>query len=337
MFAFHWPWAGLLLPLPFLAYFFLPASRKVELHDTPHLRFPAIDRLRAAFSSSSHKKHAPQRFFLPLLSLLWVCLVLSVMRPQIIDQFSYVQHEGYDLMLAVDISGSMKALDFSKNGKAISRLTAAKGVVGRFVQERQGDRVGLILFGEQAYLQVPLTLDTLAVHEMLGNATSGMAGDGTALGDAIGLAVRTLRERPEGSRVLLLLTDGVDTASSIPPLEAAKLAKQYGIRIYAIGIGKSGFVPYPTPWGTIEKAQVALDEKLLQDIAALGNGHYFRATNREGLQAIYDKINALEKTKANIRGYLIRKPLFQYPLGAAAVLLLLLALLPLYRRPRYGI
>src|SRR5205823_10817598 len=133
---------------------------------------------------------------------------------------------------------SMQAVDFSTSSRRMSRLDATKEVVGQFVLGRKGDRVGLVTFGEYAYLHVPLTLDTLSVSKMLNDTVSGMAGNATAIGDAIGLSVRTLRERPEGSRVLVLLTDGEDNSSSIPPLEAAKLAKGYGIRIYTIGVGR---------------------------------------------------------------------------------------------------
>ena len=337
MFVFEWPWLSLLLPLPFIARLLLPARKKTPVDISTALRFPALQRLQEAFPLSQHKHPQTSYLFLTLLSLLWGCLTFAVMRPQFIDQVTQVQNEGYDLMLAVDISRSMQALDFSTKTRAINRLDVAKNVVGKFVLERQGDRVGLILFGEHAYLQVPLTLDTLAIEHMLNKAVIGMAGDGTAIGDAIGLAVRNLRTRPEGSRVLILLTDGVDTASSIPPLEAAKLAKQYDIRIYVIGVGKNGLVPYPTSWGRIEMVRVSLDEKLLKEISEITKGQYFRATDRQGLQSIYDKINSLEKTKANVRMYLVRKSLYRYPLGAAAVFLFLLFLLPLYRRQSYGV
>lgn len=316
---------------------YFASQRKEENHPVPEIRFPGVQRLQIAFAT--HQTHflPTNRLFLVILSLLWLCLVLAVMRPQLVDQFSQIENEGYDLMLAVDISGSMRALDFSTKEKAISRLDATKDVVGKFVQERQGDRIGLVLFGENAYLQVPLTLDTLSVSHMLNNAISGMAGQATAIGDAIGLSVKTLRNRPEGSRVIILLTDGVDTSSSIPPLEAAKLAKKYGIRIYTIGVGRNGFVPYPDDQGGIAMVQVPIDENLLKQISSITEGHYFRATDQHALQAIYNKINELEKTKANTRTYLIQKPLYPYPLGMAAVLFLILTiLLPFYRKVTHG-
>lgn len=338
MFMFYWPWLILLLPLPLLAVILLPRSKKAGTIKVPELRFPGLHRLEMAFGLCQQNFKPSRRLFLVILSLFWLFLVLAVMRPQFVDQFSQVENEGYDLMLAVDISGSMRALDFSTNEKAISRLDATKDVVGKFVEERQGDRVGLILFGEHAYLQVPLTLDTLSVSHMLNNAVSGMAGQATAIGDAIGLAVKNLRDRPEGSRVIVLLTDGVDTSSSIPPLEATKLAKQYGIRIYTIGVGRNGLVPYPNDRGGIEMVQVPMDEERLKEIASKTDGYYFRATDQQALQNVYDRINELEKTKANTRTYLIHKALYPYPLFMAAILLLILwVFLPFYRRGIHGV
>lgn len=240
-------------------------------------------------------------------------------------------------MLAVDTSGSMQAVDFSTSSKAISRLDVTKNVVGKFVRGRQGDRVGLVTFGENAYLHVPLTLDTAAVSKMLNDTISGMAGNATAIGDAIGLGVRTLRDRPEGSRVIVLLTDGEDNSSNIPPLEAAKLAKQYGIRIYTIGIGKNGPVPYPNGVGGYGMVEVPIDEELLKEIASLTGGQYFHATNQKALESIYAKINELEKTESNESIFFLREPYYYYPLGLAMGFLFLIPLCQiLYRRTNDG-
>jgi Ca-activated chloride channel family protein len=160
---------------------------------------------------------------------------------------------------------------------------------------------------------------------MVEDIMPGMAGNATAIGDAIGLAVRTLRERPEGSRVLILLTDGEDNASSIPPLEAAKLAKQYGIKIYTIGIGKKGAVPFPTARG-YQMVTVSIDEELLKEIAEMTGGHYFSATDKNGLEAVYSQINSLEKTESNEALFFIREPFYRYPLSLSALLLLIFAL-----------
>jgi Ca-activated chloride channel homolog len=336
MFHFYWPWFALLLPLPFLVRRLAQSSAKEPGQPAPEIYFPGLHRLKAAFPSHGISRVPSNRLFI-LLTLSWFCLVASLMQPEKVDQFRHVKNEGYDLMLAVDISGSMQAVDFSTPAKVVSRLDVTKEVVGKFVRGREGDRVGLVTFGENAYLHVPLTLDTHSVSRMLNDTLSGMAGNATAIGDAIGLSVRTLRERPEGSRVLVLLTDGVDNSSSIPPMEAAKLAKQYGIRIYTIGIGRNGPVPFPAKHGGYAMAEVPVDESLLKEIAALTDGQYFRAADKHALESIYSKIDALEKTEAEQTLFLLREPYYYYPLGLSMVFLLLLTLSQMLdRRSNYG-
>lgn len=259
------------------------------------------------------------------------------MQPERVDQFRQVKNAGHDVLLAVDISASMQALDFSTLGKNVNRLDVTKEVVGNFIKGRHGDRLGLILFGQHAYFHVPLTLDTAAVSRMLNDAVPGLAGNATAIGDAIGLGVRTLRDRPEGSRVMILLTDGADNSSSIPPLEAAKLAKQYGIRIYTIGIGQKGPVPYPTQFGGYGMVEVPMDEALLKSIANETGGQYFAASSQKMLASIYAKIDALEKSEANETEFLLRDPLYAYPLSLSLLIVLALTLFQLrYRRPLHG-
>jgi Ca-activated chloride channel family protein len=333
MFHFHSAWFALLLPLPWLLRWLLPAKEKRD--KAAEIRFPAMHRLKGVFPV--HQTSAKKDFiFFSLLSMSWTLLILALMQPENVDQFRQVKNKGYDLMLAVDISGSMQALDFSTKSKAISRLDVTKEVVGNFIKGRQGDRLGLILFGQNAYLNVPLTLDTASVSRMLNDSAAGMAGNATAIGDAIGLGVRTLRERPEGSRVLILLTDGEDNASSLPPLEAVKLAKQYGIRIYTIGIGKKGAVPFPNQFGGYGMAEVPMDEKLLKEIAKETGGQYFSATNQKMLASIYARIDELEKSEANETQFLIREPLYQYPLSLSLLCLLVLSLSQLLNRRVYG-
>lgn len=333
MFQFYWPWLALLFPLPFVIKKLFPSSKKNEAQKIPELHFPAVSRLKSAFGADQASTNRSNGVFTFLLTLTWTFLILALMQPENVDQFKVEKNKGHDLMLAVDISGSMQALDFSTKLKNISRLDATKEVVGKFVLGRQGDRVGLVLFGENAYLHIPLTLDTASVSRMLNDTISGMAGSATAIGDAIGLSIKTLRERPEGSRVLVLLTDGEDNASSVPPLEAAKLAKQYGIKIYTIGVGQNGPVPFPNQFGGYGMAEVPIDEGLLKEIAALTGGQYFRATDQKALESIYSMIDTLEKTESNQMLFLIREPLYRYPLGLAMACLLLLSLYQiLYRR-----
>lgn len=328
MFHFYWPWFALLFPVPFVIRWLFPVKK--DLKQGWEIHFPAITRLKSAFPKFFD--HSTNPWLLLFLYLAWIFLVLALMQPEKQDSHIQVKNEGYDLMLAVDISGSMQAVDFSTKSEIISRLDATKDVVSKFVLGRQGDRIGLVTFGEHAYLHVPLTLDTLSVSKMLNNTLSGMAGQATAIGDAIGLSVRTLRERPEGSRVLILLTDGEDNASSIPPLEAAKLAKQYGIKIYTIGIGKNGNVPFPTGYGGYQLARVTIDEGLLKEIARITGGQYYSASDQKALVSIYKKINELEKTESDQNVYFIREPLYAYPLSIALGLILLIAIVQLLKR-----
>lgn len=331
MFHFEWPWMILLLPLPWLVRWLFPYRPQANTQ-TPEIYFPGWQRLKELFPAQSSLKVSSHPVFNLLFGLSWLCLVLALMQPERVDQHSVIKNEGYDLMLAVDISGSMQAVDFSTRDKVVNRLDAVKEVVSKFVLDRRGDRIGLVAFGAQAYLQAPLTLDTLAITQLLNNTTAGMAGSATAIGDAIGLSVKILRERPAGSRVLILLTDGEDNSSSLPPLDAAKLAKQYGIRIYTIGVGKKGPVHFPNQFGGYSLVEVPIDEKLLQEIATMTGGHFYRATDQKSLEAIYTQINTLEKSESDQLLFLLREPYYVYFLGAALLCLLLLSLYPLLRR-----
>lgn len=329
MLQFYWPWMALLIPLPFLT---LLLARQDKSESAPEIYFPGMNRLKEAFLVKGVIPHKSQFIFFTILYLSWLFLILALMQPEKVDKYTQVTNKGYDLMLAVDISQSMEALDFSTTTKKKSRLDVTKEVVSQFVIGRAGDRVGLVTFGQNAYLHVPLTLDTLAVSKMLNDTVSGMAGSATAIGDAIGLSIKNLRERPEGSRVLVLMTDGVDNSSSLPPMEAAKLAKQYGIKIYTIGVGKNGPVAVPTQYGGYGFFEVPLDEKLLNDISQLTGGQFFRATDQKALEEIYKKIDALEKSESNHTLHLIREPLYLYPLTASFLILFFLTLKQLFFR-----
>jgi Ca-activated chloride channel family protein len=335
MFSFAAPWMILFIFLPPLVRFLKPVA-KADTSDTPELAFPYIERLNAVFPRQAPGRRKPPRLYYLTAALLWLGLTGALMQPQLIDQYTQVRNKGYDLMLAVDLSGSMRALDFSSGVRQINRLDVIKAVVGDFVGGRKGDRIGLILFGDKAYMHVPLTLDTDSVVKMLDNTLVGEAGDSTAIGDAIGMAVANLRDRPEQSRVIILLTDGADNASTLPPLRAAKLAAQYNIKIYTIGVGSTGPVPIPDDMGRIVLARMDLDEDLLKNIAETTGGAYFRATDTQALQEIYRRIDQMEKTEAESRSYVIRQPLYRYPLGFALLMLLALALTPVIRRARHA-
>jgi len=336
MFVFSSPWMALLLPLPLITYLFLPANKTGSNDTLPELLFPYTNRLNAAFTGN-YVNHIPsKKWFIIILSLLWIFLVLSVMRPALVNKSYPISKKGYDIMLAVDISLSMNVLDLSTKENPKTRLDVTKEVVTKFAKQRHGDRLGLILFGEHAYLQVPMTFDSFGLTSMLNNAAPGMAGQSTAIGDAIGIAVRELRDRPDNSRLLVLLTDGADTSSSIPPIQAAKIAQQYNIRIYTIGIGTKGLVPYPDVNGKITMIETVMDEKLLQDIASITGGQHFLASDNATLEKIYNDINELEKIDLTTMEYQSTS-LFRYPLGVACLLFLILCLSPLYRRYVYGI
>jgi Ca-activated chloride channel homolog len=209
-------------------------------------------------------------------------------------------------------------------------MAVVKGVMDRFIENRKGDRVGLVIFGNQAFVQSPLTFDLDAVRRILADIAPGMAGDATAMGDAVALSVKKLRERPPGSRVLLLVTDGESTAGLIPPLQAAALASREGVRIYAIGVGSNqaeGLIQ-GTDGQYRNESDIGLDEDTLKRIARATGGEYYRATDTHALEAIYQKIDTLEKTEAETRTTLIPHPLFRWPLGAALLFLFLLGLFP---------
>ena len=331
MFSFNWPWFAMLLPLPLLIQQFWPrphgATDAYTHADRATLLHPALGRLASTFVASRSLTHAGSRLHVILLALLWISLVLVLMRPQWLEPYTEVRTEGYDLMLAVDTSRSMEALDFTVEGRQVTRMAVIKGVLGRFIKARDGDRVGIIVFGSQAFVLSPLTLDINAAHKLVDGIVTRMAGDGTAIGDAIGLGVKKLRERPEGSRVLILVTDGANTEGSMPPRLAAQLAAHEGIRIYTIGVGSKGLVPYRED-GRISMVKMEIDETLLTEVADITGGEYFRATDSSALEQIYQRIDSLEKTQAESRSVMIARPLFRWPLGLALVLLLVLGLFP---------
>lgn len=337
MLHFEWPWLALLLPLPWLLKRWLgrapPPDKSVQ--EEVILLNPAVSRLQNAFQSAGlHERRLPWLWEL-LGALFWIALVIALMGPQHIQHYSEVVSRGHDLMLAVDISRSMEALDFELDGRPVNRLAVVKGVVGRFIEQRRADRIGLILFGDAAYLQAPLTLDGAAVRALLEGVVPRMAGDATAIGDAVGLAVKKLRERPPGGRVVILLTDGENTAGALPPLEAARLAAHYGIRIYTVGVGSQGVVPMPEG-DELVMTTMPLDEALLNLMAEMTGGVYFRATDTAALQAVYQHIDGLERTEATTRSTFVPQPLFRWPLGVAGMLLLAMGALALARH-RLGV
>jgi len=314
----------LLLPLPLLVRRLLrPASGAQEAG----LRVPSLTGFAVLTNRPQAEKLFNWRFWLAVIA--WLLLVLATARPERIGDELDVPVSGRNLMLAVDLSGSMDAKDFELGGRRVDRLTATKAVASDFIGRREGDRIGLILFGERAYLQVPLTLDRETVNVLLMEAFIGLAGEKTAIGDAITLAVKRIHDQGAvgGEQVLVLLTDGANTAGEIEPLKAAELAAQIGLRIYTIGIGAEQMA-VPSITGGMRRVNPSadLDEETLTAIAQQTGGRYFRARDTAGLQDIYRLLDELEPVAEPEAGFRPVTALFHWPLGGAFVLALLLAL-----------
>lgn len=226
-------------------------------------------------------------------------MIVAVARPQSVEQQSHTNAEGIDIMLAIDISGSMLARDFKPD-----RLAAAKEVAGNFIADRQGDRIGLAVFAGESFTQSPLTTDKSTLQTLLARVRSGVIEDGTAIGNGLATALNRLRESEAKSKVIILLTDGVNNRGEIAPLMAADIAADMGVKVYTIGVGKRGKAPYPAidMFGnmTYQMVEVEIDEETLSEIASRTGGKYFRATDKQKLKAIYDEINLLEKSKVEI-------------------------------------
>ena len=316
MIGFDWPWLLLLLPLPLLVRRLLPPADATE---EAALRVPDLA-LFAGDGAAKLGSFTRRRWPLWLAALAWLLLVIAAARPVWLGDPVELPVSGRDLMLAVDLSGSMQTRDFVIDGKAVSRLTAIKKIAGDFIERRVGDRIGLILFGSQAYVQTPLTFDRATVNTLLQQSAIGLAGDQTAIGDAIGLAVKRLARHPHGNKVLILLTDGGNDAGEVSPLEAAKLAAQAGMTIYTIGVGADEMLVHSF-FGTQRiNPSGDLDEKTLRAIAAATGGRYFRASDSERLNRIYailDKLQPIDREKQTFRP---QRTLFYWPLGIALLL-----------------
>ncbi|WP_301387186.1 vWA domain-containing protein, partial [Thalassolituus sp. UBA2590] len=253
-------------------------------------------------------------------ALAWLALVCALARPVWLGEPIRLPAEGRDLMLAVDISGSMDTADMELNNRPVNRLDIVKHVLNDFINQREGDRLGLILFGSNAYLQAPLTFDRETVRTFMNEAALGLAGKQTAIGDAITLAAKRMRENPSDSQVIVLLTDGENTAGKVEPVRAAELASELGIKIYTIGLGAES-MQVPSFFGsrTINPSR-ELNEGELQSIADLTSARFFRARNTEELSQIYDLIDELEPTERENKTYRPESGLFQWPLLVALLL-----------------
>ena len=338
MISFAWPLALLALPLPLLIRFMMSEA---DVADEAGLKVPSLSQFDVLKDRAGREQLLNWRAWVAVLA--WVLLVVAAARPERIGDELDVPVSGRNLMLAVDLSGSMDQKDFKLGSRNVDRLTATKAVASDFISRREGDRIGLILFGERAYLQVPLTLDRETVKILLLEAFIGLAGEKTAIGDAITLAVKRIydQEADADEQVLVLLTDGANTAGEIEPLKAAELASQIGLRIYTIGIGADAMtINSLTGRRTSINPSADLDEATLTAIADMTGGRYFRATDTATLQDIYRLVDELEPVEEPESGFRPVKSMYYWPLGASfalAALLALSSLLVSYLSARRGV
>ncbi len=309
-----WPWAFWMLPVPLLFMLLRPAQQQ-----DPALRIPFFNQIEHMMVLSKKAHHG--RWIRRIIALIiWICLVIAASQPRWVGEPIELPQSGRDLLLAVDISGSMGTKDMRLDRQMVSRLAAVKNVVGDFVARRKGDRLGLILFGSQAYLQTPLTFDRATVRALLEETPLGIAGGKTAIGDAIGLAVKRLLDRPSENRVLILLTDGVNNIGEVAPLQAAKLAADEGIRIYTVGFGADEMEVPGLLFNRTVNPSAELDTESLTKIAGLTDGIYQRARSTAELTDIYAALDALEPIEIEQETFRPEKSLYFWPLSIALLL-----------------
>lgn len=282
-------WILLIIPLLLLWYIL---KNKIFHGEVIYSGFPGVKNSGKTFKTTL--RHIQHMFRL----LAITAVIIALARPQSSSSDKQVNVEGIDIMLAIDISGSMLAEDLKPN-----RIEAAKEVAADFITKRPNDRIGLIAYSGVAFTQCPLTIDHVVLQTMLSNLKNNMVADGTAIGDGLGLAVERIRHSEAISKVVILLTDGINNMGYIDPAMAAQIASEFGVRIYTIGVGKKGKAPYPfrTPFGVqYDYVDVEIDEPLLQNIAEMSGGKYFRAEDNRSLKEIYDEIDIMERTKIEV-------------------------------------
>ncbi len=320
MIHFEWWWAFALLPAPLFARFLTKPAKAVE---QAALRVPFV----TDFEQSLGRRRGifTRRLLLWLAVLAWLALITAAARPQWLGEFTQLPISGRDLMLAIDVSGSMEQKDFIMDRRRVDRLTAAKAVASDFIKRREGDRIGLIVFGEYPYLQMPLSFDLESVREMLADTFIGLAEEKrTAIGDAIGLALKRLRRYEQSNRVMILLTDGASNAGSLDPETAATLAAEEGMKIYTIGVGADRATAMRMG---LFGAAADLDEKTLRAVAKKTGGRYFRAKDTNELRKIYALLDQLEVIERDPEMFQTRTALYPWPLSAALLIAVLLLLL----------
>lgn len=321
MFSFEWPWLGLMVILPFLVWLF-PETKQTQAA----LRLPTFNLLKN-IPATQQVSRFPWLWF-----LVWVSFVLAVMRPQWLGEPITVPQEGREIFVAVDLSASMDESDMKINGQAVNRLTMLKYVLHDFIDRRVGDRLGLILFADTAYVQTPLTFDRTTVKQMLDESVLGLVGDKTAIGDALGLAAKRFSQKDESNRILILLTDGQNTAGNITPLDALEIAKETGIKVYTIGLGADEMLVRGFFGTRRVNPSADLDEKLLTQIAIETGGQYFRARDTQQLANIYKMLDQLEPVEDDPIQLRPQQALFFWPLGFGLLLSIGIVLLPMLGR-----
>ncbi|MCY3769627.1 MAG: VWA domain-containing protein [Gammaproteobacteria bacterium] len=324
MFSFAWPWMFLLLPVPALVYRVFPAAKTGQAA----LRVPFYEPISRL---SENRRKGPGALKTLTMALIWCLLLCAAARPQWVGETQPITVSGRDLMLAVDISESMKTRDMLIEDELVDRVTAVKLVAQEFIERRTGDRIGLILFGSQAYLQTPLSFDRKTVNTFLQEAVIGIAGRKTAIGDAVGLAIKRLRDphpdRADTDNVLILLTDGANTAGIMEPLQAAQLAQSAGLKIYTIGVGADPSMVNRLFGQRLLNPSSDLDEETLVSMARATAGRYFRARDGDSLEQIYDIIDKLEPVQDESKFLRPVTELFHLPLACASLVALVLGFL----------
>jgi len=317
--ALAWAWLLLLLPLPWLVRRWLSAAPRAGVQA---LKVPWFGMMSPEETGWMRKP-----VLAVLAGLVWALLVLSAARPQWVGEIEILPVTGRDLLLAVDISGSMDTQDMILDRKAVNRLAVVKKVAGEFIQRRKGDRVGLVLFGSRAYLQTPLTFDTETTAILLEESEIGLAGRETAIGDAIGLAVKRLRKDAASDRVLVLLTDGANTSGEVQPMQATEFAAREGLTIYTVGVGADEMMVQDFFGSRLVNPSADLDEDTLKAIADRTGGAYFRARDAEALARIYEQLDELEPVESDQEAIRPVDELFFWPLSLAFLLALAAAMI----------
>lgn len=318
MFELAFPWAFLALPIPVVIWFLLP---RVPLELPAALKVPFFDGIAAIFEKpNSSNAQQVNRIWL---FLIWALLLIALSGPRWVGAPMPLEREGRNIMMALDLSGSMELNDLLWKGRPATRLSIVKRAAMQFVNDRKTDKIGLILFGSQAYLQTPLTYDHRSVLMRIDDATVGLAGKTTSIGDALGLAVKRLQSVPSDGRVIILLTDGVNNSGVLDPIKAAELAASEGIKIYTIGLGANPSQQQENALFLALNPAAELDEDTLKEVAEVGGGQYFRATDGESLHKVYKTINQLEMASQESETIRPQFDYYAWPLSIALLILII--------------